>query len=72
MFAAVHARSFSHSQRSAFTLPIPPLLNEERALLRQNLLSEGCRDALVVWKGHDVLLDGHNRYDICTELGLPF
>lgn len=49
---------------------IPPLAAEERAALEASLLSEGCRDALVVWNG--VLLDGHNRYEICQAHGLPF
>jgi hypothetical protein len=26
----------------------------------------------VLWKEHAVLLDGHNRYEICQELGKPF
>ncbi len=29
---------------------IPPLSDEEGALLEQSLLTHGCRDALVVWK----------------------
>src|SRR5689334_20469111 len=51
---------------------IPPLTTDERTQLMENLQAEGCRDPLVVWKGHGVLLDGHNRRDICTELGIPF
>jgi hypothetical protein len=51
---------------------IPPLTDEERTQLKANLLAEGCRDALVVWKGHGTLLDGHNRFEICTRLGLDF
>lgn len=49
---------------------IPALSDEERAQLEQNLMAEGCRDPLVVWG--DVLIDGHNRYEICTRLGLSF
>jgi hypothetical protein len=26
----------------------------------------------MVWKDHALLLDGHNRYEICQELGKPF
>ena len=40
---------------------IPPLSNDERSQLLANLLASGCRDPLVVWKGHNILLDGHNR-----------
>ena len=49
---------------------IPPVSDEEKEQLAANLLSDGCRDPLVVWKG--TLLDGHNRYEICQEYGLEF
>jgi hypothetical protein len=51
---------------------IPPQSYEEREQLEINLLSEGCRDPLVVWKGHNILLDGHNRFEICQKHNLPF
>ena len=49
---------------------IDPLTPEEAEALERSLLTEGCRDALVLWG--DVLVDGHNRYRICTKHGLPF
>lgn len=49
---------------------IAPLQPEERRQLESNLLAEGCRDPLVTWKG--TLLDGHNRLEICTRLGIPY
>jgi N6-adenosine-specific RNA methylase IME4 len=49
---------------------IPPLTEEEKRLLEESIVSEGCRDPLVVWG--DVLIDGHNRYDICTRRDVPF
>ena len=51
---------------------IPILSPEERAQLENNLISEGCRDPLVIWKGHNILLDGHNRYEICLKNGLNY
>lgn len=54
----------------AFRALIPPLRPDEFAGLERSIIAEGCRDALVVWNG--VLLDGHNRYSICTAHGLPF
>lgn len=53
---------------------ITPISNEEREQLKLNLLSEGCRDPLIVWDSSDglVLLDGHNRYYLCKENNLPF
>jgi hypothetical protein len=49
---------------------IDPLTAIEHAALERSLLAEGCRDALVLWG--DVLIDGHNRYDICTRHGIEF
>ena len=49
---------------------IPPLTAEEYAGLEESILSEGCRDALVAWG--DTLIDGHNRYEICTRHNIPF
>ena len=54
----------------AFKNLIPPLSDEETAELQESLLQYGCRDAIVIW--HDTIIDGHNRYRICTEQGLPF
>ncbi|MDQ0590027.1 plasmid replication/partition related protein [Variovorax paradoxus] len=49
---------------------IDPLTPEEHEALERSILTEGCRDALVLWG--DVLVDGHNRYGICQKHGLPF
>jgi hypothetical protein len=49
---------------------IDPLTPVEYAALERSLLADGCRDALVLWR--DVLIDGHNRYDICRKHDIPF
>jgi DNA-binding transcriptional regulator/RsmH inhibitor MraZ len=49
---------------------IPPLATEEYAGLEESILAEGCRDALILWDG--ILIDGHNRYEICTRHNIPF
>lgn len=49
---------------------IDPLTAEEHDALERSLLTEGCRDALVLWG--DVLVDGHNRYGICQKHNIPF
>ena len=49
---------------------IPPLQRTEYLQLEENLLADGCRDPLVVWRG--TLIDGHNRYEICTRHSIPF
>lgn len=66
---------------------IPPLANDERELLEQNVLQYGCKDPLIVWEtinsqldsnSHSpdqpcfILLDGHNRYEICQKYSLDF
>jgi hypothetical protein len=49
---------------------IGPLTKEERQQLEANLVAEGCRDPLVIWMG--ILLDGHNRFEICERRGIPY
>jgi ParB-like chromosome segregation protein Spo0J len=49
---------------------IPPLSAEEYAGLKESIRADGCRDAIVTWNG--AIVDGHNRYEICGELGIPF
>ena len=49
---------------------IPPLTDEEYKGLEESILSEGCRDALVLWG--EIIVDGHNRYEICTRHNIPF
>jgi N6-adenosine-specific RNA methylase IME4 len=95
--------------KPAFKSLIPPLSQDERCQLEENIAREGCRDPLVVWdlrqpdsgycpecekktdwragssrteceqcdygvapQSEVVLLDGHNRHEICERLGLPY
>ena len=53
---------------------IPPLAEDERKQLEQNLIADGCREPLVVWKNGDgeILIDGHNRLEICERNSIPF
>jgi hypothetical protein len=54
---------------------IPAISDDERAQLEDNIVEfGGARDPLVVWSNgdRDILIDGHNRYEICTRLGLPY
>ena len=53
-----------------FKTLIPPLSADEFDQLKQNIISDGCREPLVVWNG--VIVDGHNRYNICTKNDIPF
>jgi hypothetical protein len=49
---------------------IPPLTEEERRMLEGSIMKHGCDTPLAVWNG--VIVDGHNRYAICHEHGIPF
>ena len=53
-----------------FAKLIPPLQDTELSLLTDSILANGCEMPLVVWNG--TLVDGHNRYRICHENGVPF
>ena len=46
---------------------------DERELLRQSILKDGCYDPIRVWDMPEYpIIDGHQRYDICTNEGIPF
>ncbi|MDJ0689213.1 MAG: hypothetical protein QNJ41_11945 [Xenococcaceae cyanobacterium MO_188.B32] len=49
---------------------IPPLSAEEKSQLEENLKENGCRDPIVVWG--NILIDGHNRFDLCKKNKLDF
>jgi len=49
---------------------IPPLALKELYQLEENLVRDGCREPICVW--NNIILDGHNRYEICSRLQIPF
>jgi hypothetical protein len=49
---------------------IIPLKQDELANLEVNLVNHGCLDRLKTW--NKTIIDGHNRYEICTRRGIPF
>src|SRR4051812_5133048 len=53
---------------------IPALSAEEFEQLRKNVIGQGCHSPLIVAMvdGVKLLLDGHNRFDICTKYGVEF
>ena len=55
-----------------FLALIPPLSATERQGLEASILAEGCRDPLIVWEEKNILVDGHNRYEICTAHSIAF
>jgi hypothetical protein len=50
---------------------IPLQSRGEHQALSDSINSEGCRDPLLVWKGHNVVLDCHTRRELCIEHGKP-
>lgn len=57
---------------SEFQQLIPALTDGEFEQLEQSIIADGCRDTLVVWREGGLLLDGHNRYNICMANGLRY
>lgn len=67
---------------------IPPLLDDEYHQLEENILREGCREALLIWETQSplpnyssdqssntprfILIDGHNRFSVCRKHNLDF
>lgn len=52
---------------------LPPLSPIEIEELKQNIETNGCLNAIIVWANHDdIIIDGHHRYAICKELGVKF
>ena len=50
---------------------LPPLDEDRLQDLRDSLSKGYDKDyPLIVWKGHDIIVDGHHRYTICKELGI--
>ena len=47
---------------------LPPLSEEERAELEKDISANGVYSPLILW--NETLVDGHNRYEICTALGI--
>jgi hypothetical protein len=51
---------------------IPPLTSQEYSDLEDSIVKGGCRHPIVVWAGKDIIIDGHNRYDICVKNKVEF
>ena len=53
-----------------FQALLPPLAADEFAKLEVNIIRDGCREPIVLWQGN--IVDGHNRFDICTRNKLGY
>ena len=47
-----------------------PLTDEEFKSLENSIKQDGCLRPIELWNGY--IADGHNRYSICMENGIPF
>lgn len=67
---------YTSEERTPTILPemqelLPPLTDEQISLLEANILETGCYAPIIVNEDL-VIIDGHNRYEICKKHGLPF
>ena len=47
--------------------------HEQRVkMLEGQIIEEGCRDPLVVWRETGMIVDGNTRYEICLRNSIPF
>jgi len=68
---AVHDLSIDSELQSL----VAPLSADEFEMLQAQIIEQGCLTPLIVWKteaGEKILLDGHNRHEICTKNGIAF
>ena len=49
---------------------LPPLDQREIRILEADIKKNGCRESLIIWG--ETLVDGHNRYAICTKHDIEF
>jgi hypothetical protein len=55
-----------------FKALIQPLSESEYKSLEASLIKDGNRDPIVIWKGKNIIVDGHHRYEICKKNNIPF
>ncbi len=53
--------------KAEFQRLIPLQAKGELLALEESIKREGCRDPLLVWKGRNVVLDGHTRRELCIR-----
>ena len=63
-------KSYELKINEHFANVMPPLNNRELESLKSSILEYGCINPIVVWYG--TIVDGHHRYAICKENGIPF
>ena len=69
-------REYLSTERSPVIDPelrdlLPPITDEEREALTADILKNGCYSPMICMEDM-TLVDGHHRYDICTEHDIPY
>lgn len=69
-------REYLSTERSPVIDPelrdlLPPITDEEREALTADILKNGCYSPMICMEDM-TLVDGHHRYGICTEHGIPY
>ena len=69
-------REFTSQERTPIIDPelrdlLPPISEDERAALTADILKNGCYSPMICMDDM-TLVDGHHRYDICTEHNIPY
>lgn len=67
---------YSSTERTPSVLPelaelLPPLTEEQLAALEADLLKNGCYSPIIV-NEDIVIVDGHNRQNLCEKHGIPY
>ena len=57
-------------KREIFEKALPRPKEDERCYLSADMKEHGCLNPIMTF--HGAIIDGHTRYDICHELGIPF
>jgi hypothetical protein len=58
--------------RKKLTDIMPPLSKDEKDILEQSILTEGCRDPVIVWHETGFIVDGHHKWEICVKHNIPY
>ncbi len=67
---------YGSGERSPVVLPemaqlLPPLTGEQLAALEADLLANGCYSPIII-NENLVVIDGHNRLELCEKHGIPY
>jgi ParB-like chromosome segregation protein Spo0J len=56
--------------KKEFATILGDLGDTEIEILEKNIAENGVTDPITIWKGKNIIIDGHNRYRICQKMGI--